>query len=233
MARASTVAVVVPSPATSLVFDATWRTSCAPMFMKRSLNSMDLATVTPSCARRRSGGAAGARRWQRAKNTWRGARTGRGPAAAATLFPPAHLGDLGRAKGLVQQRVAALGPERHLRGERRRAVAGPPQATRTTTHSLAHGRGGAHARETAPALRPPACPRQPACASAPGGCGDGGAERGGSGKRAKTRTLSLTTCAQARHTHLGAEDDVLAAGKAPANGSRARGHTRAQHFQER
>jgi len=48
MARASTVAVVVPSPATSFVLDATWRTSCAPMFMKRSLNSIDLATVTPS-----------------------------------------------------------------------------------------------------------------------------------------------------------------------------------------
>jgi hypothetical protein len=48
MARASTVAVVVPSPATSFVLLATWRTSCAPMFMKRSLNSIDLATVTPS-----------------------------------------------------------------------------------------------------------------------------------------------------------------------------------------
>mmetsp|Transcript_12870 Transcript_12870/g.42996 ORF Transcript_12870/g.42996 Transcript_12870/m.42996 type:complete len:219 (-) Transcript_12870:25-681(-) len=48
MARVSTVAVVVPSPATSLVLFATWRTNCAPMFMKRSLNSIDLATVTPS-----------------------------------------------------------------------------------------------------------------------------------------------------------------------------------------
>mmetsp|Transcript_11197 Transcript_11197/g.33436 ORF Transcript_11197/g.33436 Transcript_11197/m.33436 type:complete len:233 (+) Transcript_11197:1504-2202(+) len=48
MARVNTVAVVVPSPATSLVLFATCRTSCAPMFMKRSRNSMFLATVTPS-----------------------------------------------------------------------------------------------------------------------------------------------------------------------------------------
>mmetsp|Transcript_40688 Transcript_40688/g.131750 ORF Transcript_40688/g.131750 Transcript_40688/m.131750 type:complete len:225 (+) Transcript_40688:1034-1708(+) len=48
MARVSTVAVVVPSPAMSLVLLATWRTSCAPRFMWRSLNSIDLATVTPS-----------------------------------------------------------------------------------------------------------------------------------------------------------------------------------------
>ena len=48
MARVSTVAVVVPSPAMSLVLLATCRTSCAPMFMKRSLNSMLFATVTPS-----------------------------------------------------------------------------------------------------------------------------------------------------------------------------------------
>mmetsp|Transcript_16930 Transcript_16930/g.37643 ORF Transcript_16930/g.37643 Transcript_16930/m.37643 type:complete len:202 (+) Transcript_16930:1140-1745(+) len=48
MALVSTVAVVVPSPAVSLVREATWRTSCAPMFMNLSLNSMCLATVTPS-----------------------------------------------------------------------------------------------------------------------------------------------------------------------------------------
>mmetsp|Transcript_174570 Transcript_174570/g.424717 ORF Transcript_174570/g.424717 Transcript_174570/m.424717 type:complete len:213 (-) Transcript_174570:144-782(-) len=48
MARVSTVAVVVPSPAMSFVLDATWRTSCAPMFSNLSLSSMDLATVTPS-----------------------------------------------------------------------------------------------------------------------------------------------------------------------------------------
>mmetsp|Transcript_56366 Transcript_56366/g.114838 ORF Transcript_56366/g.114838 Transcript_56366/m.114838 type:complete len:223 (+) Transcript_56366:1213-1881(+) len=48
MARASTVAEVVPSPAMSLVLVATWRTSWAPMLWKRSFSSMDLATVTPS-----------------------------------------------------------------------------------------------------------------------------------------------------------------------------------------
>jgi hypothetical protein len=48
MAWASTVAVVVPSPATSLVFDATSRTIWAPMFSRGSLSSISLATVTPS-----------------------------------------------------------------------------------------------------------------------------------------------------------------------------------------
>merc|ERR1719464_557763 len=48
MARASTVAVVVPSPATSFVLDATCRTSCAPRFSYLSANSMFFATVTPS-----------------------------------------------------------------------------------------------------------------------------------------------------------------------------------------
>merc|ERR1719464_1291843 len=48
MARARTVAVVVPSPATSFVFEATWRTNCAPRFSYLSPNSMFLATVTPS-----------------------------------------------------------------------------------------------------------------------------------------------------------------------------------------
>ena len=37
-----------PSPATSLVEDATCLTRLAPRFMKRSVNSMFLATVTPS-----------------------------------------------------------------------------------------------------------------------------------------------------------------------------------------
>ncbi len=45
---ASTVAVVVPSPASSLVFDATSFTSWAPMFSKASSSSISLATVTPS-----------------------------------------------------------------------------------------------------------------------------------------------------------------------------------------
>src|SRR5436190_13656022 len=48
MARASTVAVVVPSPARSEVFWATSTTSFAPMFSKRSSRSTSLATVTPS-----------------------------------------------------------------------------------------------------------------------------------------------------------------------------------------
>src|ERR1043166_8802258 len=42
------VAVVVPSPATSEVFDATSRTICAPMFSSGSFRSISLATVTPS-----------------------------------------------------------------------------------------------------------------------------------------------------------------------------------------
>src|ERR1035437_8151208 len=42
------VAVVVPSPAMSEVFDATSRTICAPMFSSESLSSISLATVTPS-----------------------------------------------------------------------------------------------------------------------------------------------------------------------------------------
>src|SRR5579884_416280 len=46
IARAS--AVVVPSPATSEVFDATSFTICAPMFSNLSASSISLATVTPS-----------------------------------------------------------------------------------------------------------------------------------------------------------------------------------------
>src|SRR5262249_44196545 len=45
---ARTVAVVVPSPATSEVFDATSRTICAPVFSSLSSSSISLATVTPS-----------------------------------------------------------------------------------------------------------------------------------------------------------------------------------------
>src|SRR5215217_1350701 len=48
MAAARMVAVVVPSPATSLVFDATSRTICAPMFSNLSESSTSFATVTPS-----------------------------------------------------------------------------------------------------------------------------------------------------------------------------------------
>src|SRR5215469_6279956 len=48
IACASTVAVVVPSPAWSEVLDATSRTICAPMFSNLSSSSISLATVTPS-----------------------------------------------------------------------------------------------------------------------------------------------------------------------------------------
>ena len=48
IACARTVAVVVPSPATSLVLVATSFTSCAPMFSKASSSSISLAIVTPS-----------------------------------------------------------------------------------------------------------------------------------------------------------------------------------------
>ena len=45
---ASTVAVVVPSPATSEVLLATSFTICAPIFSMGSSSSISLATVTPS-----------------------------------------------------------------------------------------------------------------------------------------------------------------------------------------
>src|SRR5581483_6859672 len=48
IACASTVAVVVPSPAVSDVLLATSRTICAPMFSSGSLRSISFATVTPS-----------------------------------------------------------------------------------------------------------------------------------------------------------------------------------------
>src|SRR6516225_9461990 len=48
IASARTVAVVVPSPATSLVLLATSRTMRAPMFSYLSSSSISLATVTPS-----------------------------------------------------------------------------------------------------------------------------------------------------------------------------------------
>ena len=48
IACASTVAVVVPSPATSLVAVATSRTSCAPWFSNASSTSISRAIVTPS-----------------------------------------------------------------------------------------------------------------------------------------------------------------------------------------
>ena len=52
IAWASTVAVVVPSPAKSEDFEATSRTICAPMFSNLSSSSISLATVTPSLVMR-------------------------------------------------------------------------------------------------------------------------------------------------------------------------------------
>src|SRR5579859_6412568 len=49
---ARTVAVVVPSPARSAVFEATSRTSWAPRFSNLSESSISLATVTPSLVMR-------------------------------------------------------------------------------------------------------------------------------------------------------------------------------------
>jgi len=49
---AKTVAVVVPSPAVSLVLEATSRTIWAPMFSNLSSSSISLATVTPSLVMR-------------------------------------------------------------------------------------------------------------------------------------------------------------------------------------
>src|SRR5271169_5666725 len=52
IAWASSVAVVVPSPAVSEVFDATSRTICAPIFSNLSSSSISFATVTPSLVMR-------------------------------------------------------------------------------------------------------------------------------------------------------------------------------------
>src|SRR6266496_3737844 len=52
MAWARIVAVVVPSPAWSEVFEATSRTICAPMFSNLSSSSISLATATPSLVMR-------------------------------------------------------------------------------------------------------------------------------------------------------------------------------------
>ena len=48
IACANTVAVVVPSPAKSLVLEATSLTICAPIFSNGSANSISFATETPS-----------------------------------------------------------------------------------------------------------------------------------------------------------------------------------------
>ncbi len=52
IAWARTVAVVVPSPATSDVLEATSLSICAPMFSNLSSSSISLATVTPSLVMR-------------------------------------------------------------------------------------------------------------------------------------------------------------------------------------
>ena len=48
IALANIVAVVVPSPASSLAFEATLFTKLAPIFLNLSENSIAFATVTPS-----------------------------------------------------------------------------------------------------------------------------------------------------------------------------------------
>ncbi len=48
IACAKTVAVVVPSPAASLVLEAAWRIKETPVFSTWSSNSISLAMVTPS-----------------------------------------------------------------------------------------------------------------------------------------------------------------------------------------
>ena len=48
IAYANTVAVVVPSPATSFVLDAAWRIRQTPVFSKLSFRLISLAIVTPS-----------------------------------------------------------------------------------------------------------------------------------------------------------------------------------------
>ena len=52
VAMPRSVAVVVPSPARSWVFEATSRTICAPIFLNLSSSSISLATVTPSLVMR-------------------------------------------------------------------------------------------------------------------------------------------------------------------------------------
>ena len=52
MACVSTVAVVVPSPASSPVFEATLFTNWAPAFWKGSSSSISFATLTPSLVMR-------------------------------------------------------------------------------------------------------------------------------------------------------------------------------------
>ncbi len=52
IAWAKIVAVVVPSPASSLVLEATSFTICAPIFSNLSSNSISFATVTPSLVMR-------------------------------------------------------------------------------------------------------------------------------------------------------------------------------------
>jgi len=48
MHKLRTVAVVVPSPATSFVFEAAWRIKQTPVFSKLSFKLISFAIVTPS-----------------------------------------------------------------------------------------------------------------------------------------------------------------------------------------
>ncbi|ESW83834.1 hypothetical protein X770_24915 [Mesorhizobium sp. LSJC269B00] len=127
---ARTVAVVVPSPAMSLVFEATSRTICAPMFSNLSSSSISLATVTPSLV-------------------MRGAPN---DLSMTTLRPlgdgDAVLGDARCAERLVDDDVAAFGAERdlHCVGEdvdaAQHALAGVAGEFYVfSSHFLAPGRG--------------------------------------------------------------------------------------------
>lgn len=93
MARPRTVAVVVPSPATSFVLEATSCNNRAPRFWNLSLRVTALATVTPS-----GGRAADVSRVTQLRHCPR-------------IFRGLTLGDLGRAVARFYQDVAALGPE--------------------------------------------------------------------------------------------------------------------------
>ena len=96
MARAKTVAVVVPSPATSLVLEATSWSRRAPRFSNLSFRTTAFATVTPSVTIE----SATARRQYRPRGShW---------VDAVCMFT---LGDLRAAVGGLDQHVTSLGAE--------------------------------------------------------------------------------------------------------------------------
>jgi len=145
----------------------------------------------------------------------------------------AHLGDLGGAKGLVDEGIATLGAEGHLDGvsklvdTREHAGAGlqTHQGRQPAGQKVAGGPGGvAHARDTccAHVAEVPACPRPP---------------RGGGGPPpAPACAGDLPTPAPATPapataaTYLRAEEDVLAACVAAADGAQHRVDAGGQHL---